>query len=108
HPRKGAGVTPARKLPRAARPFAGFARHIRRFGFPVAGEQAIAFMQGVTLLGPRSMEDIRQAALATLSPPQNRIAEFDALFRSFFHGEATVTVDAEGEEDTEIKDDSGV
>ena len=95
------------RLPRAAAPFVGFARHLRRFGFPVAGEQAIAFMQGVTLLGPRSMEDIRQAALATLSPPQDRIAEFDALFRSFFHGEATVTVDAEGEEDTEVKDDSG-
>lgn len=101
-------MTPTRELPRGARPFANFARHIRRFGFPVAGEQAIAFMQGVTLLGPRSMEDIRQAALATLSPPHDRIAEFDALFRSFFYGEATVTVDAEGEEDTEIKDDSGV
>ena len=95
-------------LPKAARPFADFARHIRRFGFPVAGEQAVAFMQGVTLLGPRSMEDIRQAALATLSPPHDRIAEFDALFRSFFHGEATVTVDAKGDEDTEVKDDGGV
>ena len=64
-------------------------------------------MQGVTLLGPRSMEDIRQAALATLAPPPDRIAEFDALFRSFFYGEATVAVD-EGDEDTEVKDDSGV
>lgn len=95
-------------LPQAARPFAGFVRHLRRFGFPVAGEQAIAFMQGVALLGPRSMEDIRQAALATLGPPHDRIAEFDALFRSFFHGETTVAVDAEGDEDTEVKDDSGV
>ncbi len=95
-------------LPPAARPFAGFARHIRRFGFPVAGEQAIAFMQAVTLLGPRSMEDIRQAALATLGPPLDRIAEFDALFRGFFYGETTVTVDAEGDEDTEVKDDGGV
>lgn len=95
-------------LPRAARPFAGFARHLRRFGFPVAGEQAVAFMQGVTLLGPRSMEDIRQAALATLAPPHDRMAEFDALFRGFFYGEAMVTVDAEGDEDTEVKDDNGV
>ena len=100
-------MTPAIELPRAARPFAGFARHIRRFGFPVAGEQAIAFMQGVTLLGPRSMEDIRQAALATLAPPHDRIAEFDALFRSFFYGETTVTVDAKGDEDTEVKDSGG-
>lgn len=95
-------------LPQATRPFAGFARHLRRFGFPVAGEQAIAFMQGVTLLGPRSMEDIRQAALVTFGPPHDRIAEFDALFRGFFHGETTVTVDAESDEDTEVKDDSGV
>jgi uncharacterized protein with von Willebrand factor type A (vWA) domain len=95
-------------LPLAARPFAGFARHIRRFGFPVAGEQAIAFMQGVALLGPRSMEDIRQAALATLGPPHDRIAEFDALFRSFFYGEMTVMLDAEGDEETEVKDDGGV
>lgn len=95
-------------LPLAARPFAGFARHIRRFGFSVAGEQAIAFMQGVALLGPRSMEDIRQAALATLGPPHDRIAEFDALFRSFFYGEMTVTLDAEGDEETEVKDDGGV
>jgi uncharacterized protein with von Willebrand factor type A (vWA) domain len=95
-------------LPRAARPFIGFARHIRHFGFPVAGEQAIAFMRGVTLLGPRSMEDVRQAALATLAPPHDRIAEFDALFRTFFHGEATVTAGTEGDEDAEIKDDAGV
>lgn len=101
-------MTPALELPRAARPFAGFARHVRRAGFPVAGEQAIAFMQGVTLLGPRSMEDIWQAALATLSPPHDRIAEFGALFRSFFYGEATITVDAESDEDTGIKDDAGV
>lgn len=101
-------MTPARELPRAVRPFAGFARHLRRFGFPVACEQAIAFMQGVTLLGPRSMEDIRQAALATLAPPHDRIAEFDALFRSFFYGEAMVTVDAKSNKDTEVKDDGGV
>ena len=62
-------------LPKAARPFAGFARHLRRFSFPISGEQTIAFMNGVALLGPRSMEDIRQAALATLGPPHDRIAE---------------------------------
>ncbi len=96
------------ELPRAARPFQEFARHIRYFGFPVAAEQTVAFMQGVALLGPRSMEDIRQAALATLSPPHDRFQEFDALFRGFFYGEATVTVDAQADEDTEVKDDAGV
>ncbi|MBX3584904.1 MAG: VWA domain-containing protein [Rhizobiaceae bacterium] len=95
-------------MPRAARPFADFARHVRHFGFPVAAEQTIAFMQGVELLGPRSMDDIRQAALATLAPPHDRLDEFDALFRGFFYGEATVSVNAEDDDDTEIKDDSGV
>lgn len=95
-------------LPPAARPFAGFARYIRRFGFPVSGEQAVAFMQSITLLGPRTMDDIRQAALATLGPAHDRKVEFDALFRSYFYGESIVTVDAEGDEDTEIKDDGGV
>jgi hypothetical protein len=101
-------MTALPQLPPSARPFAGFARHIRRFGFPVSGEQAVAFMQSITLLGPRTMEDIRQAALATLAPPHDRMAEFDALFRGFFYGESTVTVDADGDEDTEIKDDDGV
>jgi len=100
-------ISPA-ELPRAAKPFAGFVRYIRRFGFSVAAEQAIAFMQGVTLLGPRSMEDIRQAALATLAPPHDRRHEFEALFRSYFYGEATVTVDGDSDEDTEVKDDNGV
>ena len=68
--------------------------------FPGRAEQTIAFMRGVTLLGPRSMEDIRQAALATLAPPPDRRREFEALFRSFFYGEATVTVDGESDEDT--------
>lgn len=101
-------MTPLPQLPPAARPFPGFARYIRRFGFSISGEQAVAFMQSITLLGPRTMDDIRQAALATLGPPHDRRAEFDALFRSFFYGEATVTVDAEGDEDTEVKDDGGV
>ncbi len=102
-------MTPAARTAARGAPFRRLcAAYSARFGFPVAGEQAIAFMQGVTLLGPRSMEDIRQAALATLAPPPDRIAEFDALFRSFFYGEATVTVDAESDEDTEVKDDSGV
>ncbi|MCX7303625.1 MAG: VWA domain-containing protein [Hyphomicrobiales bacterium] len=100
-------TTPA-ELPRAAKHFAAFVRYIRHFGFPVATQQAIVFMQAVTLLGPRSMEDIRQAALATLAPPRDRRHEFDALFRSFFYGEATVTVGTQDDdEDTEVKDDNG-
>ena len=53
-------------LPRAAAPLLGFGPLLRRYGFPVAPEQVSGFMQAVTLLGPRSMADIHEAALATL------------------------------------------
>ncbi len=46
-----------------------------------------AFLQAVTLLGPRSMDDIREAALATLAPAPDRRDEFEALFRSHFYGD---------------------
>ena len=75
------------KLPRAAAPFQGFAQHVRRHGFAAAPEQVIAFMAAIALLGPRSMEDIRQAAYATLAPPVERRAEFEELFRAWFFGD---------------------
>jgi hypothetical protein len=96
-------------LPDAAAPFLGFARHLRRFGFAVAPEQVVAFMRAVELLGPRGMEDIRQAALATLAPHPDRRGEFEALFRSFFHGETAAFVGGGDDEDeTHVKDDGGV
>ncbi len=95
-------------LPRAATPLAGFARLLRRHGFAVAPEQSVAFMRAVTLLGPRSMEDIRRAALATLAPPPDQREEFEALFRSWFYGVETVATAGEEEsEETEIRDDGG-
>jgi uncharacterized protein with von Willebrand factor type A (vWA) domain len=94
-------------LPLAARPFPAFARLLRANGHPVAPEQEVAFMCGVTLLGPRSMDDIRRAALATLAPAPDRREEFEALFRAFFHGEGTALVEGDSEEDTEIRDDAG-
>src|SRR6185312_2987303 len=107
HHRGGAGMSASRPLPRAAAPLLGFARLLRRFGFAVAPEQGAAFMQAVTLLGPRSMADIREAALATLAPPPDRRGEFDALFRSWFHGEEAVATDGESDEETQVRDDGG-
>ncbi|PWW01442.1 hypothetical protein DFR52_102104 [Hoeflea marina] len=94
-------------LPQAARPLFGFARLLRRHGFPVAPEQVTGFMQAVYLLGPRSMDDIREAALAMLAPQPDRRDEFEAHFRSWFYGEAAAVVEGEGEDETEIKDDGG-
>ncbi|WP_292248960.1 VWA domain-containing protein [Mesorhizobium sp.] len=93
-------------LPRAAAPFLGFARLLRRHAFAVAPEQATSFMQAVTLLGPRSMNDIREAALATLAPSPDRRIEFDAHFRSHFYGDVKPSIEGE-EDETRIKDDRG-
>lgn len=92
-------------LPRATTPFLGFARLLRRYGFAVAPEQVSGFMQAVTLLGPRSMSDIREAALATLAPPPDRRDEFEAHFRSHFYGDAAALIEGEADEETRIKDD---
>ncbi|MER9875765.1 VWA domain-containing protein [Mesorhizobium sp. M0195] len=92
-------------LPQGAAPFLGFGRLLRRYGFPVAPEQVSGFMQAVTLLGPRSMADIREAALATLAPPPDRRDEFEAHFRSHFYGDATALVEGDADEEARIKDD---
>ncbi|RVB71302.1 VWA domain-containing protein [Mesorhizobium sp. M6A.T.Cr.TU.014.01.1.1] len=97
----------ATALPRAAAPLLGFGRLLRRYGFPVAPDQVSGFMQAVTLLGPRSMADIREAALATLAPPPDRRDEFEAHFQSHFYGNTAAVVEGEADEETRINDDGG-
>ncbi|WP_208760180.1 vWA domain-containing protein [Mesorhizobium tianshanense] len=80
---------------------------MRHFGFPVAPEQVSGFMQAVTLLGPRSMNDIHEAALATLAPPPDRRDEFEAHFQSHFYGSTAAVVEGDSDEETRIKDDGG-
>ena len=94
-------------LPRAAAPLLGFGRLLRRYGFAVAPGQVSGFMQAVTLLGPRSMADIREAALATLAPPPDRRDEFEAHFQSHFYGNTSAVVEGDADEETRIKDDGG-
>lgn len=94
-------------LPLAAAPFHGFARLLRANGFRIAPEQTVTFLQAITLLGPRSMDNVREAALATLSPAVDRRTEFDALFRAFFYGDGSLSVDANGDEEVRVKDDAG-
>ncbi|MER9232065.1 VWA domain-containing protein [Mesorhizobium sp. M0622] len=97
----------AAALPQGARPFLGFGRLLRRYGFPVAPEQVSGFMQAVTLLGPRSMSDIHEAALAMLAPPPDRRDEFEAYFQSHFYGSSAVLAEGDSDEETRIKDDGG-
>jgi len=97
------------KLPRAATVLVDFTRLLRAHGFPLAHEQVVMFLGAVRLLGPKSIESIRHAAHATLAPPADRHAEFDALFHVFFFEEAAVASAAKSlpEEDTAVKDRGG-
>ena len=89
-------------MPAAARHLAGFPPFVRRFNFRTSPEQTMAFLEAVELLGPRSIEDVRRAALATLSPERERNDEFEALFRAWFHGEFA-PVPGESEDETEVR-----
>lgn len=95
-------------LPAATAHLAGFARLLRASGHAVAPEQVATFLEAVGLLGPRSMDDIREAALATLAPEPDRRYEFEALFRAWFWGDAPAASAGESDEETRIKDDRGM
>lgn len=94
------------KLPRASAVLVDFSRLLRMHGFPLAHEQIVMFLGAVRLLGPRTIESIRHAAHATLAPPADRHAEFDALFHAFFFEEAAIASAARSlpEEDAPVKD----
>ncbi|WP_027167637.1 VWA domain-containing protein [Mesorhizobium sp. WSM3224] len=94
-------------MPRPAAPFLGFARLLRDHAFAIAPEQVTSFMQAITLLGPRSMNDIREAALATLAPSPDRRGEFEAHFSFYFYGDAKPSIEGQEDDETRIKDDRG-
>ena len=89
-------------IPTPARHLAGFPPFLRGFGLTTSPEQTVAFLEAVELLGPRGIDDVRRAAIATLSPPRERAGEFDALFRAWFHGEFA-PVPRESEDETELR-----
>jgi uncharacterized protein with von Willebrand factor type A (vWA) domain len=66
--------------------FLDFIGLLRRAGFAVAPEQTMSWLAAIELLGPQEIDDIRRAARATLAPPPERFAEFDALFDAHFLG----------------------
>ncbi|MGY3360123.1 uncharacterized protein with von Willebrand factor type A (vWA) domain [Bradyrhizobium sp. GM0.4] len=91
------------ELPRAARVFISFVGLLRTNGFAVAPEQTTSFLAAIQLLGPRSLEDIRQAALATLAPPPERRATFDRLFDLHFRGNEAIDRVNDGEDDETVR-----
>jgi uncharacterized protein len=88
------------QLPRAARVFVSFAALLRANDFAVAPEQTIAFLAAIELLGPRGLDDIRRAGLATLAPPPERRATYNRLFDIHFVG--SEAIDQPGGEDDEV------
>ena len=90
--------------------FLSFTALLRRAGFAVAPEQTIAWLSAIELLGPQKIGDVRRAARATLAPPPERFAEFDALFDAHFLGAIVPGLEAEPSEKEPLKaaDDSSV
>ncbi len=90
------------QLPRAARVFIDFVALLRANGFSVAPEQTTAFLAAIALLGPRSLEHIRRAGIATLAPPPERRATYDRLFDIHFRGNEAIER-AEGDDEETVR-----
>ncbi|MEZ5820382.1 MAG: VWA domain-containing protein [Xanthobacteraceae bacterium] len=97
------------KVPGAVRPLIGFPVLLREHGFAIAPEQIVSFLQAVELLGPRSIEHVRKAAVATLAPNPEQRARFDALFDLHFLGAVGELGEDEWQADDEmqVQDDIG-
>jgi uncharacterized protein with von Willebrand factor type A (vWA) domain len=96
-------------LPPAARLFASFPTLLRQHGLAVAPEQTVSFLSAIELLGPRSLEHIRRAAVATLAPHPEQHELFDALFDAHFLGAIAEPGDEDFAPDDEmsVQEDSG-
>jgi uncharacterized protein len=90
--------------------FLGFTALLRRAGFAVAPEQTMAWLAAIELLGPNGIGDIRRAAHATMGPPPERFAEFDALFDAHFLGVVVPGLETEpsDEEPMRAAEDSSI
>jgi uncharacterized protein len=97
------------KVPGAVRPLIAFPTLLRGHGFMIAPEQTVSFLQAVELLGPRTIEHVRKAAVATLAPNPEQRAHFDALFDMHFLGAAGEPQGDEWQRDDEmqVQDDIG-
>jgi hypothetical protein len=93
------------EIPRAARAFVDFVALLRANGFAVAPEQTTSFLAAIGLLGPRSLEDIRRAGLATLAPPPERRAAYDALFRIHFLAAEALEGETESDETLKVQEE---
>lgn len=94
-------------LPRAIQPFVSFAAILRANGFVVAPDQTTAWIEGIGLLGPKTLVDVRRAGVALLCIPRDRQSEFDDLFDAFFLGVALPAALEGDDEETEAHEPQG-
>lgn len=96
-------------LPPAARLFVSFSTLLRQHGLAVAPEQTVAFLTAIELLGPRSLEHVRKAAVATLAPHPEQREHFEALFDAHFLGAIAEPGDEDFAPDDEmsVQEDTG-
>ena len=90
-------------LPRPIEPFVNFAGVLRSHEFPVSPDQTMAFIEAIGLLGPNNIGDVHRAARALFTVPHERVAEFEALFRAFFMGQAIAAPVPGTDEDEEVQ-----
>jgi uncharacterized protein with von Willebrand factor type A (vWA) domain len=83
--------------------FLGFTALLRRSGFAVAPEQSMAWLTAIELLGPSEIGDVRRAARATLAPPPERFADFDALFDAHFLGSIVPGLEGEPSDEEPLR-----
>ncbi len=95
-------------LPRALQPMVIFASVLRQSGFTIAPDQVMGWIDGIGLLGPRSVMDIRRAGIATLAIPRDRQPEFNELFDAYFLGIALPAAMETDDEETEAHEPQGV
>lgn len=96
-------------IPPAARLFVSFPTLLREHGLAVAPEQTVSFLSAIELLGPRSLEHVRKAAVATLAPHPEQRELFDALFDAHFLGAIAEPGDEDFAPDDEmsVQEDTG-
>lgn len=94
-------------MPKIAGLLAGFGGVLRSHGLPATPDRTIAFLRGVSLLGPHDIRDVYQAAVATFGPEPEQRVQFDALFRRHFYGEAAEAASATNEAQMDQHPDGG-
>ena len=103
-PPRGEGeAAPSRQADATLAHLLAFPPILRAHAFPASPDRTAAFVAGVHALGPRSVRDIRAAALATFGIAPERQAEFDALFDAHFRGRTLAAPSGTPDEDDEVR-----